>query len=51
MWLLPEKLPSSTNKNSHFLAYKGNHFCVTLNGCRRQPLVFKQVKTFPRPPI
>ena len=29
---------------------KGNHFCVTPNGCRRQTLVFKQVKTFLAPP-
>ena len=46
LWLFPEKSHSSTNKSSHFLAYKWNHFSVTPNDCRRQPLVFKQVKTF-----
>jgi len=29
---------------------KRNHFCVIPNDCRRQPLVFKQVKTFLAPP-
>jgi len=27
-----------------------NHLCVTHSDCRRQPLIFKQVKTFLAPP-
>jgi len=37
-------------KIATFWPTKGNHFCVTPNDCRRQTLVFKQVKTFLAPP-
>ena len=51
LWLFPKKSHSSTNKNTHFLTYKSNHFCVIPNDCRKQHLVFKQVNTFLAPPI
>jgi len=37
-------------KIATFWPTKDNLFCVTHNDCRRQPLVFKQVKTFLPPP-
>jgi len=36
-------------KIATFRATKGNQFCVTHNDCRRQPLIFKLVKTFLAP--
>jgi len=39
----PTKIPP-------FWPTKGNRFCVKPNDCRRQPLAFKQVKTFLAPP-
>jgi len=38
-------------KIATFWPTNGNHFCVTPNDCRRQTLVFKQVKPSWRPPI
>jgi len=47
LWLFREK---AHTKKAIFWPTKSNYFCVTPGDCRRQPLVFKQVKTFLAPP-
>ena len=46
LWLFPENRIVQSTKITTFWPTKSNLFCVTNYHCRKQPLLFKQVKTF-----